>query len=51
MGMYEVPLYMPLLGIWDGDYDIQLLYVWYYVGPKNSFHDVCKECGSKRAYV
>ena len=37
MGLYEMPLSMCLLGFWDGDYVIQLPYVWYYAGVKSSF--------------
>ena len=32
MGLYEVPLYMSLLGFRMGTYVSQLPYVWYYVG-------------------
>ena len=39
------------VGFWDGDYVIQLPYVWYYVGVKSSFQHACEEWESKRAYV
>ena len=49
MDLYEVPLSMSLF--WDGDYVIQLPYVWYYVGVKSSFQHAREEYESKRAYV
>ena len=51
MGLYEVPLFVSLLGFWDGDYVSQLLYVWHYVGVKSSFQHACEECEFKRAYM
>ena len=44
MGLYEVPLSMPLLGfVWHVDYDSQRPYEWYYVGVNSSL--------KKRVYV
>ena len=44
MDLYDLALSMPMLGFWDGDYVSQLLYVWYYVGVKSSFHHAREEC-------
>ena len=51
MGLYEVPLSIVFVGFWDGDYVIQLPYVWYYVGVKSSFQHAREEFESKRVYV
>ena len=37
MGLYEVPLFVSLLGFWDRDYVSQLPCVRYYVFVKSSF--------------
>ena len=44
-------LFCVFVGFLDGDYVSQLLYVWYFVGVKNSFQHAREECESKRAYV
>ena len=51
MGLYEVPLFVSLLGLGIGDYVSQLPCVRYYVFVKSSFKHTCEECESKRAYV
>ena len=49
MGLYEVPLFVSLLGFGIGDYVSQIPYVWYYVGVKSRFQHAREECESKRA--
>ena len=49
MGVYEVPLSM-CVGFWDGDYVIQLPYVWYYVGVKSCFNMLVRNA-SPRGYL
>ena len=51
MGLYEVPLFVSLLGFWDMDYVSQLPCVRYYVFVKSSFKHTREECESQRAYV
>ena len=50
LGLYEVPLYMSLVGFGMGTVG-QLPYVWYYVGVMRSFLHTRGECESKRVYV
>ena len=51
MGLYDMPLFVSLLGFWDSDYVSQLPCVWYHVVVKSSFQHAREECESKRAYV
>ena len=51
MGLYEVPLFMSLLGMGMGAMLSQLPYVRYYVIVESSFTYAGEECEFKRAYV
>ena len=50
MGLYEVPLYVSLLGFGMGTM-LAKFCVRYYVFVKSSFKHTRKECEPKRAYV
>ena len=47
MGLYEVPLFVSLLGFWDRDYVSQLPCVRYCVFVKSSFKHTREDCKSK----
>ena len=51
MGLYEVPLFVSLLGFGIGTMLASFLCVRYYVFVKSSFKHTREECESKRAYV
>ena len=50
MDLYEVPLFMSLLGR-NRDYVNQFPYVWNYVDVKSSFKHTREECDFKKVYV